>query len=327
MKLSTFENTVEPIIVERGLDYFRRNMIKEVLKKNESHFEFEVKGLKRYTVVVRLKEDKDTVSETSCTCPYETGPYCKHQVAAFYYLNENKVKDNDLIFFANIRLYLSRLYKNELIEMLIDLAEKYPAERKFLLSKHAIYRLYPDLRYLKMTFVETIVSYLGEEPIVDPYNIMDLTDDLAQVIDVAKEIDDAEVYFNTLFFFYTEVVMLKKVTDDKMGSLDPLLMYILYETKQRLSLITMVSHEQKLKIMIILDLTTDNQLYIQHMSDTVRLLSAFKDHLEEEDVRTSFISILHKKMDSCINIGDKRNYAELRELKSYVENWYGGAKL
>ncbi|OJF94014.1 hypothetical protein [Alkalibacterium sp. 20] len=89
-----------------------------------------------------------------------------------------------------------------------------------------------------------------------------------------------------------------------------------------MSLITMVSHAQKLKIMIILDLTTENQLYIQHISDTVRLLSALKDHLEEE-VRTSFISILHKKINACIKIGYKRNYAELRDLKNYVENWYG----
>ncbi|WP_423189265.1 SWIM zinc finger family protein [Alkalibacterium sp. f15] len=324
MQLSTFHNEIDPIIVERGLDYFRRNKIRKVLKKNESYFEFEVAGSKTYTAVVRLKEDKDTLSETTCTCPYDAGPYCKHQVAAFYYLNENKIQTDDGIFFANIRLNLSRLYKNELIEMLIDLAEKYPAERKYLLSKYALFRLYPDLRYLKMTFVETIVSVLGKGPVIDPYYIMDLTDDLAQIIDIAEEIEDAEVYFNIMFFFYTEVVMLKKMTNDTLGSLDALLMYILYDLKQRLSQTTMMSHTLKLKIIVSLDLTLSNDLFVQHMSESVKLISAFKDHMEEEEVRKRFISLLHKRMTICIQSGDEGNYADLLELKSYVEKWYGG---
>ena len=117
MKLSRFENEVDPVILERGLEYFKRNKLKKVLKKDDTHFEFEVEGTKNYIVVVNFMDERDTLQETTCSCPYDQGPYCKHQVTAFYYLLENNMETEKGAVYGNLRLSLSRLYKNELIEI------------------------------------------------------------------------------------------------------------------------------------------------------------------------------------------------------------------
>lgn len=321
MKLSSFENDVDPVIVQRGKEYFQTNKIKTVQETIESTFEFKVEGAKMYKVVVKLKEGKDSLLETTCDCPFESGPYCKHQVAAFYFLAENRVDTGDGVVFTSIRLALSNFYKNELIEMLVDLATKYPGERKAILSKYVDNRLYPDLRYLKMSFIEKIESTLKEKRHMDSYQVMDLTDDLAKLVDITSDIKNSETYFNVLLFFYTEVVMLREVTEDTFGSIDALLMYLVYEMKHRQSQPLMITHKQKLEVIISLYLTLDNRLYIKHTTDAVLLLSTFKDHMAEEDARTAFIRIIEKWMTICTKIGDEVNYEKLDELKGYVEMW------
>lgn len=322
MKLSEFQKDIDTKILDRGMDYFKKEKILDVRKEDELCYTFTVQGTKRYTVIVKLKEDDDTLIETMCDCPYHTGPYCKHQVAAFFYLQYSAVAEGSDSNYANMRLSLSRLYKNELIEMLIDLSSKYPSEKNHLLTKHKKYRLYPDLRHLKMTFVEKIESYLKGGAKLNSYTLMDMTDDLAQLVDITKEIDDPNLYFNTQFFFYTEVVMLKDYTNDQFGSIDALLMYIIFEMKQSLTHYLTIKPAQKLNIISTMDLTLDQPLYHTHTRETVQLVSTFKDQLEEEAVRNRFITVVKKRMNSCIAAGDEQSYDRLNQLKSYVEKWY-----
>lgn len=323
MKLSNFENEVEPEILNRGLEYYRRNKLKKVLKKDDTYFEFEVAGSNNYIVTVNFEEDGDTLIETSCTCPYDQGLICKHQVTAFFYLLENKVETEKGTVYGNLRLSLSRLYKNELIEILMEQAAKYPAERKTMLSRFIDFRLHPDLRYLKMAFVDTIKSYLFAGHQLGSYELMDLTDDLAQITDIARKIEEDETYINTLFVFYTEALAIKTFTSDTLGSIDALLQYILYDLKQRLSQISRETQTEKLKLIISLDLTLAHDIYSDFMAEGILLASAFKDHLEEEDARKQFLFLLRTKMSHCITTGDEQHHAELLELKSYVERWYG----
>jgi hypothetical protein len=72
---------------------------------------YEVKGeVNKYEVVINVAQD-DTIVFSSCTCPYEDGGFCKHQVAAYFdILNEQG------------RLHLDD-YKNSL-----TLKEKHPSK-------------------------------------------------------------------------------------------------------------------------------------------------------------------------------------------------------
>lgn len=323
MKLTEFEREIDPVILDRGLDYFKKDKIIDVKEDDDQHYTFTVEGTKNYTVTVTFGEDRNTITQTFCDCPYDKGPFCKHQVAAFYHLSVKKGLEGTGINESNLRLSLSRLYKNELIELLVDQAKKYPKEQEDMLMKHAKYRLYPDLRFLKMTFVEKIEFYLNGRGDLNSYTLMDVTDDLAQVVDIAREIDELVLFFNTQLFFYTEVLMIKEYTRDQFGSIDALLTYIIFEMKQRLAQYPLITPAKKFNIVITLELTLDHRLYDRHMSKAVQVLDAFKDYLEEDLPRRKYLSLIEKKMDICKQMKDGTHYKVLEQLKQYIEQWYG----
>lgn len=324
MKLTAFETEIDSKILDRGLDYFKKDKITDVKKEDDRHYTFTVQGTKPYTVTVTFAEDLNTITHALCDCPYDKGPFCKHQAAAFYHLSVSLGLKGMGINDTNLRLSLSRLYKNELIELLIEMAVKYPSEQEHLLMKHAKYRLYPDLRYLKMTFVEKIEFYLNGRDDLTSYTLMDVTDDLAQVVDIAREIDELVLFFNTQLFFYTEVLMIKEYTQDQFGSIDALLTYILFEMQQRLDQHSFITPAKKFNIVVTLEMTLDHKLYDTHMQKSVQLIDTFKDYLEENLPRKKYIVLIKKKMDICNQMGDGTNYKELEQLKQYVEQWYGG---
>ncbi|MGO1454622.1 MAG: SWIM zinc finger family protein, partial [Alkalibacterium gilvum] len=74
MRLTNFEDEIDPTILKRGLDYHQREKIATVDKRSENDFVFKIAGTKRYIVTVLLEEDSDTIESTNCTCPYDWGP-------------------------------------------------------------------------------------------------------------------------------------------------------------------------------------------------------------------------------------------------------------
>ena len=50
-------------------------------------YTFEIEGSENYQVAVQLNDFGDIVY-SECDCPYDFGPICKHEVAAYYELAE-----------------------------------------------------------------------------------------------------------------------------------------------------------------------------------------------------------------------------------------------
>jgi SNF2 family DNA or RNA helicase len=73
-------------IIDRGDNLFRKKRIESAeINKTTGSGIFEVRGTTLYVVVV--KGLNETI-KTSCNCPYDWGPVCKHQVAALRYIQE-----------------------------------------------------------------------------------------------------------------------------------------------------------------------------------------------------------------------------------------------
>ena len=79
MRLSDFEDKINPIIVDRGISYYERGLVKEVSQQGDE-FIVVVEGTDAYQVFVEL-DNKGTILFSDCDCPYDKGPICKHQVA------------------------------------------------------------------------------------------------------------------------------------------------------------------------------------------------------------------------------------------------------
>ncbi len=83
VKLPRFNKNTRQLVLYRGMRYFEEERMKEISSHDHTHV-YEVKGeVNKYEVVINVAED-DTIVFSSCTCPYEDGGYCKHQVAAYF---------------------------------------------------------------------------------------------------------------------------------------------------------------------------------------------------------------------------------------------------
>lgn len=86
LRLDNIEQAVEPVIVQRGRKYFRSGCVTECTD-TEGDVEAVVEGTERYKVSMQLDADGAVLSH-SCTCPYDWGDVCKHEVAVLLYLRE-----------------------------------------------------------------------------------------------------------------------------------------------------------------------------------------------------------------------------------------------
>ena len=146
MNLNDFESYVDKKILARGYDYYENDYVTSIEETGSNVFEAEVEGTETYTVEAEI-DGKANIIDTQCDCPYDMGKYCKHQVAVFLALRDMK---NNLSGGINhmpkkcqspesviksqiskkrkapdIKEILSERTKDELIELLLDIAAEY----------------------------------------------------------------------------------------------------------------------------------------------------------------------------------------------------------
>ncbi|HBS85704.1 MAG: hypothetical protein A2W91_13635 [Bacteroidetes bacterium GWF2_38_335] len=84
--LNQFEKHIDENILHRGYQYFNQGKIAEHEEIDEGIHEFVIEGTEDYCV--HLEIEHDCLTDFNCDCPYDSGPVCKHVVAALYYLQQ-----------------------------------------------------------------------------------------------------------------------------------------------------------------------------------------------------------------------------------------------
>jgi hypothetical protein len=142
MKLSDFEMDLDPVILDRGETYFIEGHIEDITEIDCYHYAVEVIGSDFYTVYIYLDE-QDEITNTYCDCPYDLGPYCKHQAAALFALREKRNKrkhkqkqKNNNRKKADLKSILTKCKKAELVDIILTLSKEYPEIEKELLFKY-----------------------------------------------------------------------------------------------------------------------------------------------------------------------------------------------
>jgi hypothetical protein len=93
MNLDDFEEEIDGVILDRGRDYYQDGCIESITHdRDKNTYTAVVAGSQDYTVTVKL--DRRKILFADCDCPYDWGPFCKHQVAVFYALQENLGQDD-----------------------------------------------------------------------------------------------------------------------------------------------------------------------------------------------------------------------------------------
>ena len=87
MNLNNFGENIDPAIIERGLEYYNSDRIKSLKKVNDNYYKAMIVGTDKYEVTVKMGSTID-IESINCTCPYDYGPYCKHEAAVLYALRD-----------------------------------------------------------------------------------------------------------------------------------------------------------------------------------------------------------------------------------------------
>jgi uncharacterized Zn finger protein len=87
--LNEFEQHIDEDILKRGLQYFKKGYVTSVDELSGGEYEATVEGSETYTVHMEVKNG--VINGQYCTCPYDLGPVCKHEVAVMFYLQQEEL--------------------------------------------------------------------------------------------------------------------------------------------------------------------------------------------------------------------------------------------
>ncbi|MCD8508855.1 MAG: SWIM zinc finger family protein [Bacillus sp. (in: Bacteria)] len=144
MKLTNFESYVADVILWRGEDYYHSGNVVDITEYENGIFSVEVEGSDDYTVEVHIKESNEILMAT-CDCPYDMGPICKHQVAAFFAIREMRnydivsgtERDQNANKKKNLPAILEDLEKDELVKLIVEICQRDTMLKKELLLRYA----------------------------------------------------------------------------------------------------------------------------------------------------------------------------------------------
>ncbi len=86
ISLSNFESVIDHALVKRGRRYWQHALVQELEEIEDGKWIAQVEGTQVYDVSISISDD--TVTDYNCSCPYDIGPVCKHEVAMLYAIQE-----------------------------------------------------------------------------------------------------------------------------------------------------------------------------------------------------------------------------------------------
>jgi len=86
MRLKNFESDVEPVIVERGQNYFLSGAVEDLAEDMPGSWSAVVIGSEEYAVSVEFENEH--IVSWDCDCPYEYGLMCKHVAATLFAIRD-----------------------------------------------------------------------------------------------------------------------------------------------------------------------------------------------------------------------------------------------
>ena len=197
IRLSDFEQQIDPAILKRGYGYFKKGYVTEVEDLGCGDYEATVEGSDIYTVNLHI--DGDEVTGYECDCPYDWGPVCKHVAAVLFYLKNNLTvkevharkekqvkpeKESEAVQFGKL---LDTITPEELKMFFRDLCSNDKRIRRSFIAKH-ISLLYPESKELYDIQVKKLVkTYTDRYGIIGYHELSCLGADVNEMVDEARQ--------------------------------------------------------------------------------------------------------------------------------------------
>ncbi|MEK4870268.1 SWIM zinc finger family protein [Niallia sp. FSL W8-1348] len=309
MNINHFENDINKTIVDRGYSYYIEGYILEVYEKADNEYIFLIEGSDDYEVVVQLGDDGE-ILYSECDCPYDFGPVCKHEVAAYFQLfemvNHVTTTKNDTNMTnkrTTIHEVLSNLSKEELIHIIINCANHDATFEKSLIVKYSNGYPQQELAICQELIHSIVRKYTGREGFIKYRDTGAFVREMEDVIDKARNTENVLVALDITLLLLEEAIAAFQYADDSSGDIG----YLVRETLELLA--EMVTSRvgldhQSAEIFEKLLAQTDNEVFEGWLDYKIDLLTICFGFADDERHREQ----LKNKIESMIDNKSRERY-------------------
>ena len=189
MDVNNFETQVDTIILQRGYDYYSQGNIVETYEQGDNEYILKVEGSKDYEVTVQLDKNGE-ILYSECDCPYNFGPICKHEIAAYFELRDilnsgsnNKDMGEKVSKLQGIKEVLGNLSKKELIEVIVDITKKDSTLSNSIIFRYSKGNNIDELGRCKKLMNSIVRKYMGREGFIDYRHSIDFANEMLELLD------------------------------------------------------------------------------------------------------------------------------------------------
>mgnify|MGYP001017603877 CR=1 FL=1 len=241
MNINNFKNYINKTVLDRGYDYYIDGNIIETNDQGDNEYIFQVQGSENYEVVVKL-DDMGEILYSECDCPYDFGPICKHEVAAFFELQEIlNTEDYDVrmkkegVKNSKINEVLNSLSKEELIDIIVDLTKNDSALKNSLIVRYSKDDDIQELEKCKK-FIDSIVwKYKGREGYITYREAYGFVNEMEDLLDKVRDTDPPLLALDIAFLLLSEAVGAFEYADDSGGDIGELVTETIGLIEERIS--------------------------------------------------------------------------------------------
>lgn len=164
MTIRDFEESIDRVILGRGYDYYEEGHINDMYQEADGTYIFEVEGTEDYQVGVRIN-DNESIIYSYCNCPYDYGPVCKHEVAAYFRLRDyldSKNQKQRVRKKQDIAELLNTLTKQQLVELLLPVIKKDKILEEKVLLQYGKVDIRQELKRMERVVESLVNKYVDE---------------------------------------------------------------------------------------------------------------------------------------------------------------------
>src|SRR5690606_12871406 len=334
MNILNFEEFVSEKVKERGYDYYASGSIVEKYVGADEYL-LVVNGSDRYEVVVKLGENGEIIS-SNCDCPYDYGPICKHQVAAFYELLEDihgikqdvkkigkksRKESGKKIELIDV---LRELSKEELITVILDLDEKDEVLESNLVYKYSKHDYEDEIKLCKKAIKEVVRAHKGRQGFIPYRDVFDYVRDMEAILEKASKMSDHNVAVAIPLLVLEEAIKAFQYADDSSGSIG----FLVRGAIKELSEIAMYAEdyelEQRAEIFDAILRQCDSPIFNGWEEFSIELLSVCLEFADVPTLRAK----LQDKVNTLLRAYTDNRYRkeELLHIQFDLVNEYGSSE-
>lgn len=243
MNINNFKEYIDKTILKRGYDYYTDGNILDFCNEEDNTYTFEVQGSEDYQVVVQLDHNGEIIY-SECDCPYDFGPICKHEVAAYFELAEHKNnvmnnKDKNVNIAINngkikknkpkepeIKEVLSSLSKEKLMDIILEITQKDRNLKNSLIVRYSKGNSEQELKKCKKLIDSIVRKHLGRDGFISYKEACYFVNDMEELFEKVRETEDIILALDIAFLVIDEGIEAFQYADDSNGDVG----YLVSET-------------------------------------------------------------------------------------------------